>query len=119
MRDAKARLLDRFPQLEDNETFASVSEKAEGLISSAGYDSGDLCYEALRDAARIILADADQDAKERVRRSKNRARNNGQAARPGRRKSHEGLSTSDKESAVLDMLEGGSSVEEARSAFGF
>lgn len=116
LKSTKSDLLDRFPQLADQESYARVSTRMQTLAKSGEYSD---FRSLMSDAARIEFSDDSHQASTEIssKRAKDKAAGQMSPATGSEPPSHS-LSSDEREEALLDALESGMPINEAKRLYG-
>ena len=109
--DSRRRMADEYPEIQKDEVFASVRDRAQKLAANGGYDNLDA---VLWDAARLEFSDSDRKAARTLSKNRDSLRSNGQPMNTSRRMVPKGLSENEKDDHILEMLESGMSREDVQ-----
>ena len=113
---AKGQLQDRFPQLNDGEDYARVSTRMQSLAKTGEYSD---VTSLMSDAARIEFSDESQRVASEIsnKRAKHKAAGQMSPATGSAPPEHS-LSSDEREEMLLNALEDGMPMHEARSLYG-
>tara|TARA_R100000458_G_scaffold54464_1_gene57600 strand:- start:63 stop:1097 length:1035 start_codon:yes stop_codon:yes gene_type:complete len=109
--DSRRRMADEYPEIQKDEVFASVRDRAQKLAANGGYDNLDA---VLWDAARLEFSDSDRKTARSLSKNRDNLRSNGQPMNTSRRMVPKGLSESEKDDHIIEMLESGMSREDVQ-----
>lgn len=113
---AKGQLLDRFPQLSDSEDYARVSNRMQSLAKSGEYSD---INTLMSDASRIEFSEESTKVSSEIskKRAKHKASGQMSSATGSTPPSHS-MSDDEREERLLDALEDGIPMHEAKSMYG-
>ena len=116
LQSSRQTLSERYPGLSDSEGFDRVSGRMQTLVKSGEYqDIGSL----MADAARLEFADQSADANKQLQSKLARDKRGGQAMPSGKAATlSSSLSEEEREDALLDALEGGMDISDAKRMYG-
>jgi hypothetical protein len=109
--DTRRRMAADYPEIQQDQVFASVRDRAQKLAANGGYESLD---EVLWDAARLEFSDSDRKTARDLSKTRENLRSNGQPINPSRRMVPKGLSADEKDDLIIEMLEEGKTQDEIR-----
>ena len=109
--NARSRMVAEYPEVQQDEVFASVRERAQKLAANGGYDSLDAL---LWDAARLEFSDSDRKTARDLSKTRDGLRSNGQPMNTSRRMVPKGLSADEKDDLIIEMLEEGKTQDEIK-----
>ena len=116
LKASRADLADRFPLMSDDDGFGRVRERMDSLVKTGEYtDIGNL----MTDAARIEFSDEGEAARADFKLQKLRQKSAGQMT-PTEKVSKPGaaMTDEDRDDALLDAIESGVGIDEAKRMFG-
>lgn len=116
MDSAKGQLQDRFPQLADGESYARVSDRMQSLAKTGEYSD---ITALMSDAARIEFSDESRQVATEISNKRAKHKASGQMSpATGSAPPEHSLSDDEREEMLLNALEDGMPMHEARSLYG-
>ena len=112
---ARRNLGEQYPQISSEENYGQVTERMKSLVKSGDYKDYD---SLMSDAARIEFADYSASSAASLRQQRNQMKEQGQMAPTTSAPSEKSLTTDEAEDQILDLLESGVSINDAKQQLG-